>query len=307
MNNRNLTDQQRVTVAKLEYQLLEPNQVIILAGQPFGKVLQHIYTADGLQMFVIENRPQKEYTLLFKGSSGIMKGNPETWTNEWLDTNLPIGWSMLFQRGEIPQQLRTATRVLNRVLCQHPNAHFYLYGHSLGSINVQYALSHCHHIGQIRRADIYEGPNIYWLLNASERKQVRKFKHKVYNYVDVYDPIVVGYVDRRRLVGRLKYVDSHLLPPINQHMWGGYMFTSRGKLKTRSIDKLFLKRGAMDQYWMKNGHELYQERLNLRQLQQLKKIHHLSQLAFAKDWRNKSSRRRHLLDDLIDFDKLPNI
>lgn len=136
MNNRNLTDQQRVTVAKLEYQLLEPNQVIILAGQPFGKVLQHIYTADGLQMFVIENRPQKEYTLLFKGSSGIMKGNPETWTNEWLDTNLPIGWSMLFQRGEIPQQLRTATRVLNRVLCQHPNAHFYLYGHSLGSINV---------------------------------------------------------------------------------------------------------------------------------------------------------------------------
>ena len=74
MNNRNLTDQQRVTVAKLEYQLLEPNQVIILAGQPFGKVLQHIYTADGLQMFVIENRPQKEYTLLFKGSSGIIKG-----------------------------------------------------------------------------------------------------------------------------------------------------------------------------------------------------------------------------------------
>ena len=85
------------------------------------------------------------------------------------------------------------------------------------------------------------------------------------------------------------------------------MFTSRGKLKTRSIDKLFLKRGAMDQYWMKNGHELYQERLNLRQLQQLKKIHHRSQLAFAKDCRNKSSRRRHLLDDLIDFDKLPNI
>lgn len=282
MNNRNLTDEQRVAVAKLEYQLLKPNQIVKIGGQKFGKVLRHVYTTDGFQMFVIENQFQGEYTLLFKGSSGLIKGTPETWTNEWLSTNLPIGWSMIFQRGAIPQQLRTATRELNLVLRQHPQAKFYLYGHSLGSINVQYALSRCHHIGQIQRVDIYEGPNIYWLLNLNERKQIRKYKHKVYNYIDVYDPVTVGYVDGRQLVGRLKYVDSRLIPPISQHMWGGYTFTADGKLKTRSIDQAFLKRSALDQYWIKNGHELYQEHLNLRQSQQIKQLHHRFQRAFNK-------------------------
>ena len=273
MDNRNLTDLERVMVAKLEYQLLEPHQLVTIAEQPFGRVVQHVHTADGFQMFVIENRPQTEYTLLFKGSSGIIKGTPETWTNEWLATNFPIGWAMLFLHGEIPQQLKTAARELNRVLHQYEHAQFYLYGHSLGSINVQYALSQCHHIGQIKRADIYEGPNIYWLLNQHERKHVRKYKHKVYNYVDIYDPITIGYVDRRRLVGKLRYVASTLLPPISQHMWGGYNFNASGQLKTLPIDQIFLKRSTFDQHWMSNGHELYHEHLNLRQRRQISNLH----------------------------------
>lgn len=67
-------------------------------------------------MFVIENRLGREYTLLFKGSSGLIKGTPRTWTDDWLSTNLPIGWSFLFQRGQVPDQLVEAARLLNRFL-----------------------------------------------------------------------------------------------------------------------------------------------------------------------------------------------
>ena len=267
--NRNLTDQQRVAVAKAEYQLLNPGDEIQVDHQRFGKVVNHLYTDDGFQMYVIENRPQAEYTLLFKGSSGLLKGNPETWSNEWLATNFPIGWALLFQRNAVPSQLKTAARELNRVLKRNPAARFYLYGHSLGAINIQYALSHCRHLGQVKRADIYEGPNMFWLLNQRERKHVRKFKHKVHNYVDVYDPITVAYVDGRHLVGKLHYVNSKRLPPITQHMWGGYTFDDHGRLRTRPLDAVFIKRAQLGQRWMKSGHELYQEHVNLRQQRQI--------------------------------------
>lgn len=273
--NRELTDEQRVIVAKMEYQLLKPQQELFLNQRFFGRVWQHVYTASGFQMYVVVNRPLKEYTLLFKGSSGIVKGSPRTWTDEWLTTNFPIGWSLLFQRGSIPTQLRDAAQWLNRLCKQFPQAHFYLYGHSLGSINLQYALSCCRHIGQIKRASLYEGPNIFELFNHRERHHVRKFKHKVDNYIDVYDPIVVGYVDRRHMVGKLRYVQSRRLPPITQHMWGGYQFDSQGKLLTKPIDTTFIRRAQSGQQWMASGHELYSkgQRWSRRQQQQIDNFH----------------------------------
>lgn len=268
MMNRELTDLQRVAVAKLEYQLLEPGQMVRLEGTIFGQVLRHIYTNHGFQMFVIENRPGQEYTLLFKGSSGLIKGTPRTWTDDWLSTNLPIGWSFLFQKGQVPDQLVEAARLLNEVLRQRPGAKFYLYGHSLGSINLQYALSHCNHIGQVKRVDLYEGPNIFALFNHREQHHVRKFKHKVYNYVDIYDPITVGYFDRRHMVGKLCYIQSKLYPPITQHMWGGYQFDARGRLLTQAVNETFFKRAEFDQRWMSSGHAFYSKSQGWRRHQE---------------------------------------
>lgn len=250
LSNRDLNDQERLDVAKLEYQLLQDGEIVQIANRPFGIVVRHVQMADGFQLFIIQNRPQKEYTLLFKGSSGIIKGTPETWNNEWLATNLPIGWSLFVQRGTIPRQLRTAAQVLNRILKAWPTAKFYVYGHSLGSINVQYALANCHKIGRIKRADIYEGPNIYWLLSRRQRQQVRKFKHKVNNYIDVYDPVTAGYLDGRYLVGQLRYVKSHLLPLISQHMWGGYQFWPSGRLMLQPIDERFKFRAELNRRLM---------------------------------------------------------
>lgn len=73
MNNQYLTDEQRVNVAKMEYQLLKPGQELHLDGHYFGVVLRHIYTDDGFQAFLIGDRQQDPHclTMLFKGSSGM--------------------------------------------------------------------------------------------------------------------------------------------------------------------------------------------------------------------------------------------
>ncbi|WP_295731269.1 hypothetical protein [uncultured Limosilactobacillus sp.] len=250
LSNRELNDQERLMVAKLEYQILQDGELVRIVNRPFWVVQQHILMADGFQMLIIQNRRQREYTLLFKGSSGIIKGTPETWNHEWLGTNLPIGRSLFIQRDLIPSQLQTAAKVLNQVLKRWPQAKFYLYGHSLGSINIQYALASCSKIGRVKRADIYEGPNIYWLLSRRQQQHVRKFKHKVNNYIDVYDPVAAGYVDGRYLVGRLRYVKSKLLPPISQHMWGGYQFSSNGRLRLQPLDDRFRFRAVVNRRLM---------------------------------------------------------
>lgn len=258
MNNQYFTDEQRVNVAKLEYQLLKPGQELMLDDRYFGVVLQHIYTDDGFQAFVIGERRHDPHcvTMLFKGSSGLLNGNPDTLNNEWLKTNFPILWAMLFQNYQVPAQLMTAARVLNHQLQKYPHAKFYLYGHSLGAINLQYALAHCHCLGRIKQASLYEGPNLYIMMNHKERKRVRKFKHKVDNYVDINDPVTLGYYDGRHLVGKLHYVDAEMLPLVTAHMWGGYHFWPSGRLKTRPLDNHFWQTALREQQIMAYGHSM---------------------------------------------------
>lgn len=259
MDNAHQNDREQLAIARLEYAQLTVGQSVSLADRLFGYVLEHVYEADGFQLFVIADRPTQpqEITVLFKGSSGLIKGTPETWTNEWLDTNLPISLAMLFRTPMPPSQLQTAARVLNRVLKQYASASAYLYGHSLAAINLQYALAHCRFIGQVKRANLYEGPNLYGLFNGQERKHVRAFKHKTNNFVDVYDPITLGYTDARHLVGQLRYLDSNWNPPIVAHMWGGYRFDQDGRLLTRRIDQRFMKKADLYRRMFNQGQALH--------------------------------------------------
>lgn len=116
-----------------------PSQVgvpIKVGRYPLGQVLAHIYEPDGFQLFVIGPAVQpRELVLLFKGSSGLRKGNPTTWNDEWLATNLPLLQALLRHQRHIPSQLQTAARVLNGLVAQYPRAKFFIYGHSLGAIN----------------------------------------------------------------------------------------------------------------------------------------------------------------------------
>ena len=231
MINQNLTDWQRVQLAELEYHDWQPNQDVLLPdGKVIGSVIEIFSTDDGFRATVVQSLDEDEITVLFRGSSGFRKGDPTTWTNEWLRVNLPVSNAIINQVPDVPQELWTASKNFNQLLDKHPNATFYLYGHSLGSINAQFALANCHQPNQIGQAFLYEGPNLYWLLDKKQRQTATQLRGQILNYIDPLDVIAMGYIDMQHTIGLLKVVDSAMTSPINQHMWGGYQFDKHQRL-----------------------------------------------------------------------------
>lgn len=237
--NQQLTDQERVELTQKSYDELTLGQRVSVGKHFIGIVANSIYAEDGLRAFILTN--PNEVTILFKGSYGIVKGNLNTWRDEWLKTNLPILIAMLINERRIPSQLKTAAQLLNKTMNLFKGQRFYLYGHSLGAINAQYALACCHHPQQIAGAYLYEGTNIWLLLNSKQRRRVNEMREKIYNYVDIYDPVTLGLTASHRMVGKLQYIDSEQMTPIKQHMWGGYRFDKQGNLKLKEVDEAFLK------------------------------------------------------------------
>lgn len=237
--NKQLTDYERVELTKKSYQELQLGEKVTIGEHLIGFVSETIYAKDGMRAFVITN--PNEVTILFKGSYGLVKGNPTTWRDEWLKTNLPILIALLVNDKKIPSQLKTAATFLNRMLNRYHGARFYLYGHSLGAINLQYALANCKHPQAIQAAYLYEGTNIWLLLDQKQRHRANEMRSKIFNYVDIYDPVTLGITASHHLVGKLCYVDSEAMNPIKQHMWGGYQFDQNGKLKLKVIDAAFLQ------------------------------------------------------------------
>lgn len=190
--NAQLTDQQRVELAGLEYQPLGVGDHVRLSnGKRVGRVKRAFYKQDGLRGTIIVNHHQdhKEITVLFRGSR---HGDPTTWSNEWLATNLPIGRSIVEHRvGEIPSQLKSAASLLNQLMQQDLTAHYYIYGHSLGAINAQYALANCDYPACLSEAWLYEGPNVYWLLNDQQKAQAAILRNKINNYIDSLDIVIL--------------------------------------------------------------------------------------------------------------------
>lgn len=236
--NQQLSDRQRVELTKKSYEELQLGQSIAIENYHLGTVCRSVHAADGMRAFVISN--PNEVTILFKGSYGLKKGTPQTWRDEWFKTNLPIFYAMLSNERRIPSQLKSASQLLNETISQFKDAKIYIYGHSLGSINAQYALANCRSPQAIGAAYLYEGTNIWLLLTPKERKRVSKIREKIYNYVDIYDPVTLGITETHHMVGKLCYVDSQPMTPIKQHMWGGYSFNSDGSLKLRKVDQAFL-------------------------------------------------------------------
>lgn len=147
---------------------------------------------------------------------------------------------MLSHERRVPSQLKTASKLLDETIHQFYGTQIYIYGHSLGSINAQFALANCHHPEAIGAAYLYEGTNIWLLFTPKERRCVAKMREKIFNYVDIYDPVTLGITETHHMVGQLRYVDSEPMKPIKQHMWGGYSFNPDGSLKLRKVDQAFL-------------------------------------------------------------------
>ncbi len=259
MVNDDLTDWQRMQLAQLEYYDWQINDDVLLPdGVMVGTVSKLVNTDDGFRATVIQSG-QNELTLLFRGSSGVRRGDPTTWTNEWLRVNLPVGDAILNQVPEVPAEMWTAVKHLNKLLENNSGRKVYIYGHSLGSINAQFALANCQHPQQIQRAYLYEGPNIYWLLDAQQRKNVLQLRTKIFNYIDPLDVIALGYLDRQHTIGLLQVVDSVMSSPINQHMWGGYQFDKDQRLKILP-EGILSARAIIDQRLLQHAAQLKGER-----------------------------------------------
>lgn len=294
MSNKELTDFERVELTKKAYADLQLGQVIAINGKAIGQVVQSVYRPDGMQAFVLSNA--RELTLLYKGSFGFLKGTPQTWRDEWLKTNLPVLVALLSNQRIIPQQLISAGRLLNQVIKTYPGQRIYIYGHSLGSINAQYALAGCNQPQRIARAYLYEGTNIWQLLERKERAKAGKLREKIYNYVDIYDPVTLGITASHHMVGKLQYVASQKMPPIKQHMWGGYHFDEKGCLQLKQVDDAFLVEAASERKFLTKSENLVSA---LRRLDQGSYLKDLLQDKLASYKKNELSASLSALLDLF--------
>ncbi len=127
-----------------------------------------------------------------------------------------------------PGQFKDAAKHLKEVIRKYPNAKIDLYGHSLGSMDVQYALSNLteeemRHIGT---AHIYNGPNIYPLLTKGQKARLDSVKYKIFNQIDHNDIVSLGYnlygsIGAAGIVRHIKTTEENV---DDQHMMKGYIY-----------------------------------------------------------------------------------
>ena len=208
---------------------------------------------NGEQVYAVVEDPNlpkdqvTEVTVLFRGSTGmdqVFKQPKDVW-DDWVENDLPIGLRIFAQdhpnytqdHDHASGQLKAASEALDEIMAIYPNAKFNLYGHSLGSMDTQYAIANLseENIGRIASAHIYNGPNIYGILDNHQKTRVDSIKGLIYNYADPKDPIsMVGrQLDKGSIdsVGMVHFVDSKDTSIGDQHMTLGYQLDEDGKIK----------------------------------------------------------------------------
>ena len=210
-------------------------------------------TGAGEQVYAVVKNPDEnaedvqEVTVLFRGSTGpdhILHEAPDVW-NDWAENDSVIAKRIIMQsdlsdRDQSTEQLKASARALKDIMEKYPNAKINIYGHSLGSMDAQYAMAalEAAQIERIQQAYIYNGPDVYRILSPEQRKIVDQIKGRIYNYADPKDKIsMVGRdPDKGSIgsVGMVYYVDSEQEGFVNQHMTYGYRLDKDGKIKILS-------------------------------------------------------------------------
>ena len=134
-----------------------------------------------------------------------------------------------------PPQFKDAAAHLKEVIRKYPNAKIDLYGHSLGSMNIQYALAclteeEASHIGTVH---LYNGPNAYPILTPEQKARIDSLKYKIYNHIDHKDLVSLGYQDSgsKESSGIVKHLKTkNLINTGLQHMMHGYIYDKDGNL-----------------------------------------------------------------------------
>lgn len=227
-------------------------------GKTVGRVTR-VYdntTGDGEQVYAVVKDPStprdqvKEVTVLFRGSTGPDKvlSNPADVWNDWAENDARLAlrtWAQDHPNFTKDQdhstgQLKASSRALKEIMEKYPHAKINIYGHSLGSMDAQYAMANLspEEIQRIQKAYIYNGPNIYGLLNHQQQATIDLIKGRIHNYADPKDFISMvgrdlskGSIDS---VGMVYYADTKKQGMTDQHMTYGYQLDKNGKIKTLS-------------------------------------------------------------------------
>ena len=195
-----------------------------------------------------EERAQvKEITIMYQGSASPSNlfTNPGEFGRDWVFNDAPeflniIKGNLTGQSSKAPGQLEASAAYLKEMMEKYPNAKINLYGHSLGSMDAQYAMAalEAAQIERIQQAYIYNGPDVYRILSPEQRKIVDQIKGRIYNYADPKDKISMVGRDPNKgsigSVGMVYYVDSEQEGFVNQHMTYGYRLDKDGKIKILS-------------------------------------------------------------------------
>ena len=253
---RNYVDDSNLQIAMTEYNDNSINrEVKDQYDRSVGTVTQ-VYnntTGAGEQVYAVVKNPDEkaedvqEVTVLFRGSTGpdhILNEAPDVW-NDWAENDSVIAKRIIMQsdlsdRDQSTEQLKASARALKDIMEKYPNAKINIYGHSLGSMDAQYAMAalEAAQIERIQQAYIYNGPDVYRILSPEQRKIVEQIKGRIYNYADPKDKISMVGRDPNKgsigSVGMVYYVDSEQEGFVNQHMTYGYRLDKDGKIKILS-------------------------------------------------------------------------
>ena len=248
--SRQYSDHERQKIANEEYTSYSETDPLKIKNdkgkkETIGIVRQVIENETGIKVYVVESPDHSEVSVLYEGSKAPFD---EGWEVDWFENDIPMAHSILTGEKGTTSQLKASADILNDVLVRYPNAKVTVYGHSLGSMNAQYALANVRDISRISGAYIYQGPNIYPVLTEEQRKRVDAMKYRIHNYVDDKDMVPIGYPKNRMdsvgVVGIMHHVDSKQQIDFiySQHLWGGYVFNEDGSLKIKNDRSSFEKR-----------------------------------------------------------------
>ncbi|EKQ3612522.1 hypothetical protein P4507_001549 [Enterococcus faecalis] len=263
--SNNYSGKERVKIAENEYNEFKIKDPVTINNdsKTIGEVSQVFDKPTGEQSFVItdhyvsptaplsEREKVKEVTILYRGSTKPDAGNllnpfDENFMDvraDWLENDVPQALGVVSNRalglkGIPTAQLRSSSNTLQEAMRLYPNAETSIYGQSLGSMNGQYAISDLpeEFHDRISGVYVYEGPNIYSILNEQQQVTANKLTDagKIFNFVDAKDLIPIGYAVDKKHVGILLDVDSKKTGLMDQHMWGGYQYDKDGNVRTLS-------------------------------------------------------------------------
>ncbi|NVX59979.1 DUF2974 domain-containing protein [Listeria monocytogenes] len=272
------TDQERVELARKEYAKINQEEVVKIptadgTEKTIGIVSQKINNkSTGEQSYIItdkytpptasisERNKVKELTSLYKGSTAPANGNfnvpkhPDykDVRKDWLSNDIPTAIQITNGGGStVTPQLKTSAETLKQTMNLYPNAQIYVYGHSLGSMNAQYAIADLDKkdIKRISGGFFYQGPNIYSNLTPKQQDTVKAINalDRLFNFVDRKDYVPIGYGIGNPTIGHLIEVESKKAGLVEQHMWGGYQFDEDGNVLTDKEGSLRLAKYATAQ------------------------------------------------------------